>query len=71
MLVLDLTDEACVQQSRDLRFGCYNFFHLTSCEAFVFEGPEKVTRGGVNGSQSKFLAGTWPISQNQPDTPLF
>jgi hypothetical protein len=26
---------------------------------------------GVNGSQSKFLRGTWPISQNQPETPLF
>jgi hypothetical protein len=25
----------------------------------------------VNGSQSKFLSGTWPISQNQPDAPLF
>jgi hypothetical protein len=25
----------------------------------------------VNGSQSKFLEGTRPISQNQPDTPLF
>jgi hypothetical protein len=31
------------------------------------EGLEKVTRGGVNGSQSKFLKGTWLISQNQPD----
>jgi hypothetical protein len=28
------------------------------------EGPEKATRGGMNGNQSKFLAGTWPISQN-------
>jgi hypothetical protein len=26
---------------------------------------------GVNESQSKFLSGTWPISQNQPETPLF
>jgi hypothetical protein len=25
---------------------------------------------GVNESQSKFLNGTWPISQNQPETPL-
>jgi hypothetical protein len=25
------------------------------------KGPEKVTRG-VNGSQTKFLAETWPIS---------
>jgi hypothetical protein len=37
----------------------------------TIEGPEKATRGGVNGSQSKFLTGTWPISQNQPETPLF
>jgi hypothetical protein len=27
--------------------------------------------GGVNGSQLKFLAGSWPISRNQPDAPLF
>jgi hypothetical protein len=27
------------------------------------EGLEKAIRGGVNGSQSKFLLGTWPISQ--------
>jgi hypothetical protein len=37
----------------------------------ISEGPEKATRGGVNGSQSKFLIGTWPISQNRPDAPLF
>jgi hypothetical protein len=35
------------------------------------EGSEKVTKGGVNGSQSKFLSGTWPISQIEPDNPLF
>jgi hypothetical protein len=28
-------------------------------------------RGGVNGSQSKFLVVTWPISQNQPDASFF
>jgi hypothetical protein len=37
----------------------------------VGEGPEMATRGGVNGSQSKFLTGTWPISQNQPEPSLF
>jgi hypothetical protein len=26
---------------------------------------------GVNGSLSKFFIGTWHISRNQPDTPLF
>jgi hypothetical protein len=26
---------------------------------------------GVNGSQSKFFEGTWSISWNQPDAPLF
>jgi hypothetical protein len=35
------------------------------------EGPEKLTRGGVIGSQSKFSERTWPISQNGPDAPLF
>jgi hypothetical protein len=39
--------------------------------SYVFEGPEKATRGGVNGSQSKFLTGIWPMSQSQPETPLF
>jgi hypothetical protein len=37
----------------------------------VAEGPEKATRGGVNGSQSKFLNGIWPITQNQPEPALF
>jgi hypothetical protein len=27
--------------------------------------------GGVNGSQSKFLCGTRPISQTEPDVALF
>jgi hypothetical protein len=36
------------------------------------EGPDKATRGGgVNGSQSKFLEGTWPIFQIRPNVPLF
>jgi hypothetical protein len=35
------------------------------------EGPEKATRGGVNGSQSKFLTGIWPMSQSQPESALF
>jgi hypothetical protein len=34
------------------------------------EGPEKATRGGVNGSQSKLLTVTWSISQtSKSDTP--
>jgi hypothetical protein len=37
----------------------------------ITKGPDKVTRGEVNGSQSKFLSGTWSISQNQPDVVLF
>jgi hypothetical protein len=37
----------------------------------LFEGSEKAIRGGVNRSQTKFLDGTWPISQNRPDDPLF
>jgi hypothetical protein len=38
------------------------------------EGPKKATRGGgggVNGSQSKFLNVTRPISQIGTDVPLF
>jgi hypothetical protein len=27
--------------------------------------------GRVNESQLKFLTGTWPISQTEPDVPLF
>jgi hypothetical protein len=48
--------------------------HVTTSNLLTlsYEGPEKATKGGgVNGSQSKFLTGTWPISQNQPETPLF
>jgi hypothetical protein len=46
--------------------------------------PDKITRPqynvwrtregdqrGVNGSQSKFLIGTWPISWTEPNAPLF
>jgi hypothetical protein len=34
------------------------------------EGLKKETRGGVNGSQSKLLTITWPISQtSKSDTP--
>jgi hypothetical protein len=43
----------------------------TALNLRVVEGPEKATRGGVNGSQSKFLTGIWPMSQNQPDVPLY
>jgi hypothetical protein len=35
------------------------------------EVPEKVTRWGMNESQSKFLERTWPISQKRSDAPLF
>jgi hypothetical protein len=45
---------------------------VTKPALIPIERPEKATRGGgVNGSQSKFLAGTWPISQNQLDASLF
>jgi hypothetical protein len=40
-------------------------------DVYISEGPEKKNRWGVNESQSKFITGTWPIFQNQPDTPLF
>jgi hypothetical protein len=33
------------------------------------EGPEKATRGGVKGSQSKFLEENWPMSQVQTPKP--
>jgi hypothetical protein len=32
---------------------------------------EEGDQRGVNGSQSKFLKETWPMSQNRPDAPLF
>jgi hypothetical protein len=45
---------------------------VTKPTLIPIEEPEKATRGGrVNGSQSKFLVGTWPISRNQPDAPIF
>jgi hypothetical protein len=34
-----------------------------------FERPEKATRGGVNGSQSKFLYKNWHMSQVQTQKP--
>jgi hypothetical protein len=35
---------------------------VTKPALILIEGPEKTTRVGVNGSQSKFLEGIWPIS---------
>jgi hypothetical protein len=55
-------DETCVEHGER---------SVTGCSEKVGEGPKKATRRGVNGSQSKFLAGTWPMSQNQPETLLF
>jgi hypothetical protein len=40
-------------------------------QSLAYEGPEKATRGGVNGSQSKSTTETWAISQNRPDAPFF
>jgi hypothetical protein len=37
----------------------------------VIVKDRKMRPEGVNESQSKFLEGTRPISQNRPDTPLF
>jgi hypothetical protein len=36
---------------------------------FIYKGPAKATRGGVNGSQSKFLCKNWPMSQVQTPKP--
>jgi hypothetical protein len=41
------------------------------CTRWEDEGLEKATKWGVNESQSKFLAGTWHISQIEPDALLF
>jgi hypothetical protein len=58
-----------------LRNGLYEYtlssFGLTNASTYLIEGPEKATRGGVNGSQTKFLDGMWLISQNQPYAPRF
>jgi hypothetical protein len=41
--------------------------HLSQGSAdTLVEGLEKATRGGVNGSQSKFLNETWPMSKIDP-----
>jgi hypothetical protein len=37
---------------------------------YKVEGPEKATRGGMNGSQSKLLTVTWPISQTSKSDTL-
>jgi hypothetical protein len=46
-------------------------FTLKHGNDFLLEGSEKVTRGEVNERQSKFLEETWPISQTEPNAPLF
>jgi hypothetical protein len=43
---------------------------VTKPALIPIEGPEKATKGGVNGRQSKLLTVTWPISQtSKSDTP--
>jgi hypothetical protein len=42
---------------------------VTKPTLISIEGPEKTTRGGMNGSQSKFLEGTRPMSQTRLDAP--
>jgi hypothetical protein len=44
---------------------------VTKPALIQIKGPEKAIRGGVNERQSKFLDGTSPMPQNQPDAPLF
>jgi hypothetical protein len=46
-------------------------YKTVSKNTLKLEGLEKTTRGWVNGSQSKFLSEIRPISQNQPNVPLF
>jgi hypothetical protein len=57
----------------ELQFDAIKLFYEEKkmYELIEIEGPEKATRGRVNESQSKFLIRTWPISQNQPESPLF
>jgi hypothetical protein len=49
----------------------YKMMSFDNVLGWIIEGPEKATRGGVNGSQSTFLTGIWPMSLNQPDVPLY
>jgi hypothetical protein len=50
-------------------FLTQNDFNIGKVDS-TLEGSKKATRG-VNGSQSKFLIGTWSISQTEPDAPVF
>jgi hypothetical protein len=60
-----LEEEICIKQPSSFVSKEFPSYH---CK---FDWPQKTTKGGMNGSQSKFLEGTRSISQNQPDTPLF
>jgi hypothetical protein len=45
------------------------FIKSINCRFGVLNMKDQRRRSdGVNGRQSKFIAGTWPISLNQPDT---
>jgi hypothetical protein len=57
-------------QSERIDGDVSNLIHYVVKDIKV-EGPEKVTRGGVNESQLKFLEGTRPMSHTRPDVPLF
>jgi hypothetical protein len=60
-----------VSPMKDIRFGNKGNLTPRYISPYPVEGSEKATRGGLNGSQSKFITGTWPTSQNQLDVPFF
>jgi hypothetical protein len=57
-------------------FVNYNFLVLVwiwlhACLLYDSKGSDKATRGGLNVRQSKFLEGTWRMSQVKPNTSFF
>jgi hypothetical protein len=54
-----------------LRSKLKEFLDLEQGNHNVFVKDRRRQPEGVNGSQSKFLEGTRPMSQTRPDTPLF
>jgi hypothetical protein len=60
-------DKRCASVYKPRAPHCYTQSTKKGPEGGTGEGDQR----GVNGSQSKFLKKTRPISQNQPDAPLF
>jgi hypothetical protein len=64
---IQATGNACLNASQE----AHAFNNSVLITQDILKDRRRRPEGGVNGSQSKFLTGTWPMSQSQTDVPLY